>query len=141
MASKSYEALMLFKEQLKRHVAIKVIVAPTSVNERGVVAKLSIIKNHPQSRRPSSASLVKLRLAVEGAAESQTGLDLAMTAIEAINAYLKRPIRLEDAEGNPIPNTRVTQSLSEDDSVLDSPDGTAVQDVLDERAVYLYLSE
>lgn len=141
MGSKSLEAMMLFKAQLQRHTAIKIIIAPTSVDEKGVVAKLSLVKNYDQSKRQGTQSIVKLRLAIEGTAESMKGMDLAMAAIEEINTYLKKPRNLEKEDGICIPNTRITQSLSEDDSVMDNPDGTSVQDVMDERTVYLYLSE
>jgi hypothetical protein len=138
--SVALNAMTLFVAQLARHTAIKIVVAPTSIDERGVVAKVSMRKEHEQSRRPTSKPIIRLRLAIEGTAESQTGLDLALVAIEEINAYLKRPRNLEDASGVPIPNTRITQSIAEDDSMLDSPDGTKVQDVLDERTVTLFLS-
>ena len=139
--SKSYDAMILFQKQLQRHTAMKIVIAPTSVNERGLVAKLSLLKAAPQSRIPSSRPLVRLRLAIDGSAESHTGLKQAFAAIEEINDYLKRPRNLEDAEGNAIANTRIVQRPSEEDSALDNPDGTAVQDILDERLVILYLSE
>lgn len=136
----AYEAMTLFAEQLKRNTTLKVVLAPASLKEKGVHVSVAMRKTHDVSRRPNTRQVVKLRLAVDGTAESQKGLELVMAGIEEINEYLKRSRNLEDATGLPIPNTRIMQRLSEDDSVLDNPDGTAVQDILDERTVELYLS-
>lgn len=136
----SFSAMNLFALQLKRHTTLKVVVAPTSLKEKGVHASVAMKKTLETSRRPGAKQLVRLRLTVDGTAESQTGLAQVMAGIEEMNVYLKRPRNLEDESGASIPNTRITQKLSEDDSILDNPDGTAVQDILDERTIELYLS-
>jgi hypothetical protein len=81
---------------------------------------------------------------VSGRAESQTGLQQAVELIENLDKYLdSENLRLEEpieaANGMQsfakIPNTRIIQTLSPEDSFIDSPDSTSVQDVEDNRTV------
>ncbi len=140
MQAEAYKKLHLLKRQLQRILPGKVVIAPTSIKERGVIIKLSMTKTHLHSRIPQSRQTIIFRLAVEGTVESQTGLEQALRLIEKINTYFAAPCRLQDETGSPIPNTRITQELSPDDSFIDNPDGTTVQDVLDERLLILYSS-
>jgi hypothetical protein len=79
-----------------------------------------------------------------------TGLKQAVEAIEAVDRYLMTPrLRLEapgvvrNAAGDMIqdiigvPNSRIIQMISQEDSFMDSPDSTAVQDVQDDRIVLI----
>jgi hypothetical protein len=138
--SEAFDAMNLFAAQLKRDLELKVLVLPVSIKEKGVVVTLAMRKTHTQSDRSGAARVVKMRLAVEGSVESQKGLELALNAIEAIDAYLEKPRNLSDSSGSPIANTRIVQSVSEEDSFLPTPDSTDVQDAIDERLVILYLS-
>ncbi len=140
MQSLSMQILSLFKGQLERSIGAKVVVAPSPIHERGVVVKLSLFKTYKNSNLRSFGNMVKLRLAVEGAAETHVGLDQALAIIENIDQYLSKPINLESSDAKILPNTRITQRPSEEDSLLDNPDSTAVQDILDERLIMIYLS-
>lgn len=148
----SFDAMNLFAEQLKRNVAngknykTKVVVTPSSISEKGVVLKVSLLKTVPDQtyQARSKQRTVRLRVQVSGRAESQTGLQQAVELIENLDKYLESEnLRLEEpieaANGMQsfvkIPNTRITQTLSPDDSFIDSPDSTSVQDVEDNRAV------
>lgn len=148
----SFDAMNLFAEQLKRNVAngknykTKVVVTPSSISEKGVVLKVSLLKTVPDQtyQAKSKQRTVRLRVQVAGRAESQTGLQQAVELIENLDKYLESEnLRLEEpieaANGMQsfakIPNTRITQNLSLEDSFIDSPDSTAVQDVEDNRAI------
>ena len=146
MRLNSFEALNAFANQLERHIGgdefhTKVVVTPSSVNEKGVVIKLSPLKTFIQAR-PQAAQAsrtLRVRVSVAGTAESMTGLRQALEAIEAIDRYLLSPnLRLEMTvaqEFFPVPNSRIVQAVSQEDSFFDSPDSTAVQDVQDDRIV------
>ena len=131
----AFEILKLTEAQIKRHCpAIKTVIAPSSIHEKGVVARLSVKKIKGANLRPFANKTVELRLAVSGTAESQKGLELATSAIETLDAYFGiRNLHLEDSEGKVIPNTRIQQNKSEDDELLDNPYETGVQEVFDER--------
>ena len=131
----AFEVFKLTEAQIKRHCpAIKTVIAPSSIHEKGVVARLSVKKIKGANLRPFANKTVELRLAVTGTTESQKGLELATSAIEALDAYFtQNTLYLEDVEGKPIPNTRIRQSKSEDDALLDNPYETSVQEVYDER--------
>ena len=131
----AFEILKLAEAQIKRHCpAIKTIIAPSSIHEKGVVARLSVKKIKAVNLRPYANKTVELRLAVTGAVESQKGLELAMAATEMLDAYFcAGNLHLEDREGKAIPNTRIRQSKGEDDALLDNPYETSVQEVYDER--------
>lgn len=131
----AFEILKLTEAQIRRHCpAIKTVIAPSSIHEKGVVARLSVKKIKGANLRLFANKTVELRLALTGTAESQKGLELATGAIEALDAYFgTHNLHLEDAEGRQIPNTRIRQSKSEDDALLDNPYETAIQEVYDER--------
>jgi len=139
----SFEALNAFANQLERHIGgegfhTKVVVTPSSVNEKGVVIKVSLLKTFTQATPPAAQTsrTLRVRVTVAGAAESMTGLRQALEAIEAVDSYLISPnLRLETEDGNGVPNSRITQAVSQEDSFIDSPDSTAVQDVQDDRIV------
>ena len=148
----SFKAMQLFADQLKRNVIngkkykTKVVVTPSSVSEKGVILKVSLLKSTPDKtyQAKSKQRTVRLRVQVSGRAESQTGLQQAVELIENLDKYLESEnLRLEEtieaANGMQsfvkIPNTRITQTLSPEDSFIDSPDSTSVQDVEDNRTI------
>jgi len=141
----SFEALNAFAKQLERHVSggefhTKVVVTPSPVNEKGVVIKVSILKTFMQTATLAARSsrTLRLRVSVAGTAESMTGLKQALAAIEAVDSYLASDcLRLERENGAGVPNSRIAQAASEEDSFIDSPDSTAVQDVQDDRIVFI----
>ena len=135
---KTYEVLNLFAQQLETAVQEKVVVTPSSVDEKGVIIKVSLLKTWLPSkpRGTYGTRSARIRVSVSGTAESLTGLELACDAVEKLDDYLvegSQEIRLEDAEGRAIANTRIVTVISEEDSFIDSPDSTAVQDVQDDR--------
>jgi len=143
----SYKALNDFAYQLERHIRddqfhTKVVVTPSPVKEQGVVIKVSLIKTFLQGepRAIRASRMLRVRVSVTGTAESMTGLEQALAAIEAIDSYLASDrLRLEVVdEGRNIrgvPNSRIIQAISQEDSFIDSPDSTSVQDVQDDRVV------
>ena len=148
----SFKAMQLFADQLKRNVIngkkykTKVVVTPSSVSEKGVILKVSLLKTVPDKtyQAKTKQRTVRLRVQVSGRVESQTGLQQAVELIENLDNYLvSENLRLEEpieaANGMQsfakIPNTRITQTLSLEDSFIDSPDSTSVQDVEDNRTI------
>jgi len=140
-----FEALNAFAKQLERNISgigfhTKIIVTPSSVNERGVVIKVSPLKTFVQSQPPAARAsrTLRVRVSVAGTAESMTGLKQALDAIEAVDNYLMSAnLRLETEDGAGVPNSRIIQAISQEDSFIDSPDSTAVQDVQDDRIVII----
>jgi hypothetical protein len=139
----SFEALNAFAAQLERNIGgggfhTKVVVTPSSVNEKGVVIKVSLLKTfiQPLPKGIRASRTLRVRVSVEGAAESMTGLQQALEAIEAVDRYLSSPeLRLETDGAAAIPNSRIVQTISQEDSFVDNPDSTEVQDVQDDRIV------
>lgn len=153
----SYSALRLFQEQISRltggsRFKMKVVLTPSSVNEAGAVVKVSLLKSVKDTRTKAAKGTrtLKIRLAVSGRIESLTGLEQALEAIERLDTYFEsEDLRLEETvEGEnsmqsvrKIPNTRIRQVTSPDDSFIDSPDSVAVQDIEDVRYIYLTIPE
>lgn len=149
----SYDAMNLFAAQLQRNVIdgkkykTKVVITPSTIAEKGVILKVSFLKTTPDAtyQAKTKQRTVRLRVQVSGRAESQTGLQQAVELIENLDKYLLQDcLRLEGEliEGEngmncfqKIPNTRIVQTLSPEDSFIDSPDSTAVQDVEDNRII------
>lgn len=155
---KSYDVMTLFAQQLERSIAssdeckIKVVITPSSVNEKGVVIKVSLLKTFPDKeyQAKSKARSVRLRVSVSGTVESQTGLKMATGLIEKLDDFFEQDsLRLEEiVEGEnsmqtirKIPNTRIAQRISEEDSFLYNPDSTSVQDIQDDRMVTITFQE
>jgi len=155
---KSYDVMTLFAQQLERSIAssdeckTKVVITPSSVNEKGVVIKVSLLKTFPDKeyQAKSKARSVRLRVSVCGTVESQTGLKMATVLIEKLDDFFEQDsLRLEEiVEGEnsmqiirKIPNTRIAQRISEEDSFLYNPDSTSVQDVQDDRMVTITFQE
>ena len=155
---KSYDVMTLFAQQLERSIAFsdecktKVVITPSSVNEKGVVIKVSLLKTYPDKeyQAKSKARSVRLRVSVCGTVESQTGLKMATGLIEKLDDFFEQDsLRLEEiVEGEnsmqiirKIPNTRILQRISEEDSFLYNPDSTSVQDVQDDRMVTITFQE
>ena len=131
---------------------MKVVLTPSSVNEAGAVVKVSLLKSVKDTRTKAAKGTrtLKIRLAVSGRIESLTGLEQALEAIERLDTYFEsEDLRLEETvEGEnsmqsvrKIPNTRIRQVTSPDDSFIDSPDSVAVQDIDDVRFIYLTIQE
>jgi len=149
----SFEALNAFAKQLERNIGgegfhTKVVVTPSSVDEKGVVIKVSLLKTFVQSEPPAARAsrTLRVRVTVTGAAESMTGLKQATEAIEAVDRFLLSDnLRLEvlcteenaGQEMRGIPNSRIIQVISQEDSFIDNPDSTKVQDVQDDRIVLI----
>jgi len=155
---KSYDVMTLFAQQLERSIAssdeckTKVVITPSSVNERGVVIKVSLLKTFrdKEYQAKSKARSVRLRVSVCGTVESQTGLKMATVLIEKLDDFFEQDsLRLEEiVEGEnsmqiirKIPNTRIAQRISEEDSFLYNPDSTNVQDIQDDRMVTITFQE
>jgi hypothetical protein len=149
----SFEALNAFAAQLERHIAdsrfhTKVVVTPSSVDEKGLVIKVSLLKSFIQTEPKAihASRMLRVRVSVAGTAESMTGLQQALCAIEALDRYLVTPnLRLEweSATGDivSVANSRIIQAISQEDSFIDSPDSTKVQDVQDDRIVTITIPE
>jgi hypothetical protein len=139
----SFEALRLFAAQIERRIAsdkfrVKVVLTPSSIDEKGLVIKISALKSYLQSepRGVRSSRFLRTRVSVAGAAESLAGLEQALDAVEALDGYLgQNGLRLENMDGEGVANTRIIQTISQEDSFLDSPDENAAQDVQDDRIV------
>ena len=155
---KSYDAMTLFAQQLERSIVssdeckTKVVITPSSVNEKGVVIKVSLLKTFrdKEYQAKSKARSVRLRVSVCGTVESQTGLKMATVLIEKLDDFFEQDsLRLEEiVEGEnsmqiirKIPNTRIAQRISEEDSFLYNPDSTSVQDIQDDRMVTITFQE
>jgi len=150
----SYDALNAFAQQLERNIGgenfhTKVVITPSSVNEKGVVIKVSLLKTYVQADPPAAkfSRTLRVRISVAGTAESMTGLKQALEAIEAVDRYLISPgLRLEIMDGTSllpmgIPNSRIIQTVSQEDSFIDSPDSTSVQDVQDDRIITITIPQ
>ena len=154
----SYDVMQLFAEQLERNVQstqdckVKVVITPSSIREKGVVIKVSLLKTTPDKvyQAKTESRSVRLRVSVQGTIESQEGLRQAVEMVEALDRYLQdEKLRLEKIiEGEnsmqavrKIPNTRITCKLSEEDSFIDNPDSTDVQDIQDDRTVTITIPE
>lgn len=155
---KSYDIMTLFAQQLERSIAssdeckTKVVITPSSVNEKGVVIKVSLLKTFrdKEYQAKSKARSVRLRVSVSGTVESQTGLKMATGLIEKLDDFFEQDsLRLEEiVEGEnslqsvrKIPNTRITQQISKEDSFFSNPDSTDAQDVQDDRTVIITIPE
>jgi hypothetical protein len=141
----SFDALNAFAKQLERHIGgegfhTKVVVTPSSVNEKGVVIKVTLLKTFIQPEPPAGrfTRTLRVRVSVAGTLESMTGLQQATEAIEALDNYLlSANLRLETEDGSGLPNSRILQKLSQEDSFVDNPDSIAVQDAQDDRIVII----
>jgi hypothetical protein len=137
----SYEALRAFAARLERHVGsekfhTKVVVTPASVNEKGMAIKVSLLKSFIQTvpRLIHASRMLRVRVSVAGTAESLTGLE------QALDRYLVSPdLRLEaeneQGETAGVPNSRIVQTIGQEDSFFDNPDSTEVQDIQDDRII------
>jgi hypothetical protein len=142
----SFEALNAFAAQLERHIAsekfrTKVVITPSAVDEKGMAIKVSLLKSYVQTvpRMIHASRMLRVRVSVAGTAESMTGLEQALAAIEALDKFfVSEGLRLEaenkEGEIKGVPDSRIIQSISQEDSFFDSPGSTEVQDVQDECA-------
>jgi hypothetical protein len=149
----SFEALGAFAAQLERHIVsdkfhTKVVVTPSPVDEKGMVIKVSVLKSYIQTvpRLVHASRMLRVRVSVAGASESPAGLEQALDAIEALDRYFVSPdlrleIATEDGAIVGVPNSRIIQAISQEDSFVDSPDSTEVQDVQDDRIITITIPE
>lgn len=154
----SFDAVVMVADQILRNVAngkkykTKVVVTPTAVSEGGVIVKVSALNSTLDTRSQASSKTrtVRVRVSVCGRVESHTGLAQAMELIEKLDRYFNSPEgkRLERSKKDgknlvfePVPNTRIVQSLSSEDSFIDSPDSTAVQDIQDDRILTITIPD
>jgi hypothetical protein len=149
----SFDALRAFARQIERHVTsekfhTKVVITPSAVDESGLLIKVSLLKSYVQTLPPGihASRMLRVRLSVAGTAESMTGLEQALGAVEALDRYLvSRNLRLEteneEGEVTGVPNSRIIQTISQEDSFIDDPDSTDVQDVQDDRIVTITIPE
>jgi len=149
----SFDTLNAFAKQLERNIDgkgfhTKVVVTPSSIKETGVVIKVSLLKTYIQQNTQAARSsrTLRIRVSVAGTAESHTGLKQALCAIEELDEFFMRDdLRLEVAtdEGciRLVPNSRIIQTVSQEDSFIDSPDSTAVQDVQDDRFITITIPQ
>ena len=146
MILNSFDALYAFAAQLQRQIKddafqTKVVVTPSSISEKGLVIKVSLLKTYLQGEPKAikTSRMLRIRVSVTGAAASRTGLEQALSAIEAMDAFLASDgLRLEVTDQGKvrgIPNSRIIQAISQEDSFMDSPDSISVQDVQDDRIV------
>jgi hypothetical protein len=142
----SFEALRSFAAQLERNISsekfhTKVVVTPSAVHEKGLVIKVSLLKSFIQTepRLIHASRMLRVRVSVAGTAESMTGLEQALDAVEALDRYLvSQDLRLEVENEHGVfgvSNSRIIQTISQEDSFIDNPDSTEVQDVQDDRIV------
>jgi hypothetical protein len=139
----SFEALDAFAAQIERNIGstkffTKVVVTPSSVDEKGMIIRVSALKSFLQSEPKGvrASRMLRVRVTVAGTAESMTGLQQAMNAIEALDNYLGQTnLHLETSVGELLANSRVIQEVSQEDSFVDNPASTEVQDVEDNRIV------
>jgi hypothetical protein len=149
----SLEALRAFAAQLERHVVsekfhTKVVITPSPVDEAGMVIRVSLLKSFIQTtpRLIHASRMLRVRVTVAGSAESMTGMEQALEAIEALDRYLvSENLRLEaEREGGEIagvPDSRIVQAISQEDSFFDNPDSTEVQEIQDDRIVTITIPE
>jgi hypothetical protein len=148
----SFEALNAFASQLERNITsekfhTKVVVTPSSVDEKGLIIRVSLLKTFAQ-REPKdirASRMLRVRVTVAGTAESHTGLEQAIDAIESLDAYLgQRNLRLETFDGETVKsvlNSRLIQEISQEDGFTDNPATTEVQDVEDNRIVTITIPQ
>lgn len=150
---KTYDALKFFTAQLERNIPgtgfkTKVVITPTNLKEKGLVITVSLLKSIPENKRMGryTTRTVRVKVAVQGSLESQTGLEQACEAIESLDEYLSTPQlhltewkETAEAMGSEvaIPNTRIVQRISAEDSFVDSPDSTELQYADDDRIVLI----
>jgi hypothetical protein len=120
----AFAAVKYFEAQLARATGLKVILAPSTLKEPGPHVKLALRKVVvPKTPKAAQASkTVRLFAVVDGSAESETGLRLALEACEAMADYLVHCVRLEDETGTAIADTRIESTVNEDDGILQDPD-------------------
>lgn len=146
----SFDVLKIFATQLEKslpaELKAKVVITPSSVKGKGVTLRLSMLKTSLGSKTYADRKTrtVLLRLQVSGTAESMTGLKQAIELIEALDRFLALPgnlVRVTEKGPEAIPNTRIIQSVSQEDSFLANPDSTEVQDVDDNRLITITFQE
>jgi hypothetical protein len=119
-----FDVAHLFGGQLLRRTGLKVVLRPSPLKEPGPHVDVAVRKIVVPKGTKAASEQHELRLYVfmQGSVESNTGLEMAMDACETLATYLESITRLEDVDGNPIANTRVTSTVNEDDGILSDPE-------------------
>lgn len=123
----AFDATKLFQAQLARALTglswLKVIILPNPLQEPGCVVSIAVRK----PKREQTTKLVQVRtlrilVSISGRIESETGLKMAMDAIEAVSGFLLSATHLEDKDGHPIADARITTTPVDDDGILEDPE-------------------
>jgi hypothetical protein len=143
----SFEALRAFAAQLERRIVseqfhTKVVITPAAVDESGTVIKVSLLKSYIQTvpRTIHASRMLRVRVSVAGTAESLTGLEQALDRY-LVSENLRLEAENEDGEIAGVPNSRIVQAISQEDSFFDSPDSTEVQEIQDDRIITITIPE
>lgn len=136
----AFEALLCFKAQVKHHTGLKTVLVPTPIQEAAPVVRIAVRKIVLDKTTKVVDKTLRLTVALEASAESDTGLRQAIEAIEALNEYATTANRLENEFQNAIPNTRITWKSNLDDGLLEDPDSGKIVWVRDEHFVEITLA-
>jgi len=125
------QAIDLFLKQVERRSGLKALLVPSALPEPGLHAKVALrklvpVKDTRAGLRGSGAFLVRLSAAIESRLESDIALGEAVHALESFLRWSVTADRLEDAAGNPVPNTSLQVRLGDDDGVIEDPDDDKV---------------
>lgn len=138
---KAYDAVKLFSAQITRSTGCKTILAPSPLKEPGPHVRV-VVRKVVTPLKPKAAQSereIRLYVSVDGSAESETGLRMALETCEALSDYLSGCTRLEDQFGAAISSTRVTSRANEDDGILEDPDNGNVAWLDDLHFVTLFI--
>jgi len=134
----AYEALELFQNQLAHRTGLKVALVPSPIKEAAPTVRVALRKivavRDTQANRTGGKKELRLTVALDGKVESATGLRLACEACETLAAFMGSVKRLEDEEGQPVPDCTVTSSANPDDGILEDPENGNVAWVRDEHS-------
>ncbi len=124
------EVLQLFEAQLKRRteaegIKLKVLCAPLAVREPGISLRLLPRKVLPpprtQAARTEDSRALVVALLLAARIDSDTALRRFLSASEFLIDQSQDVRRLEDTQGNTIPNTRIVWTTSPEDAVFEDP--------------------
>jgi len=123
----AFRATKLFQAQLERALAgltwCKVILLPNTVGDTSLLVSIAVRKpERKQATMGVKVRTLKLIVAVTGRIESETGLEMAMDAIEAVSAFLLGAKYLEDDTAVPIADMRISSEISDEDGILEDPE-------------------
>lgn len=138
----AYDAVVAFKDQVTRRTGLKTVLAPTPLKDPGPVVKISVrkvLRHAAVQARQDPEREIRLTVRLDGMVESLTGLKAAVEACDALASFLTGATRLEDDTGASIASTRVTETVNEEDGILEDPESGAVAWVQDDHFVTIRL--